>query len=137
MDSLTIRALNDNDYNDILVGWWSSWGWSAPPIDFLPGNGKGGIMVMDGDVPVCAGFMYLTNSKASWIDWIISNKSYTKRDERKAALKLLVDALTESSKAAGCKYAYALIKHKSLVNVYESCGYYKGDTYQSEMLKNL
>jgi hypothetical protein len=54
---LSIRPLKENDYDDTLVGWWSDWGWTAPMRDFLPQNGKGGLMVMDGDTPVCAGFI--------------------------------------------------------------------------------
>jgi hypothetical protein len=40
---LYIRELNETDYDEILVGWWKDWGWSAPPKDFLPRDGKGGI----------------------------------------------------------------------------------------------
>ena len=67
-------------------------------------------MVLDDEVPVCAGFMYITNSKVAWVDWIISNKEYTKKPQRKDAIKLLVSALTDICKTAGSKYVYALIK---------------------------
>ena len=135
--SLTIRALNESDYDNILVGWWKDWKWEAPSKDFLPDNGKGGIMVMDGDTPICAGFMYITNSKASWIDWIISNKQYRVKPNRKEAIKLLVASLTVITEDLGNKYGYALIKNKSLIEVYESLGYVKGDSYTSEMIKIL
>jgi len=135
--NLTIRALNESDYDDILVGWWKDWKWEAPLRDFLPDNGKGGLMVMDGDTPICAGFMYITNSKASWIDWIISNKQYRVKPNRKEAIKLLVASLTVIAEDSGGKYGYALIKNKSLIEVYESLGYVKGDSYTSEMIKIL
>jgi hypothetical protein len=133
--SLTIRALNETDYDDILVGWWNDWNWDAPNKDFLPDDGKGGIMIMDGDIPVCAGFMYITNSRASWIDWIISNKQYRVKPNRKEAIRLLVASLTVMTENSGSKYGYALIKNKSLIEVYESLGYTKGDSYTSEMIK--
>ena len=135
--ALYIRELNETDYDDILVDWWKKWEWTAPQRDFLPDNGKGGIIVYDDNTPVCAGFMYLTNSKVSWVDWIISNKEYTKKPERQDAIKLLVSALTEISKKSGGKYAYALIKNNSLISTYESLGYIKGDNYTSEMIKLL
>lgn len=134
---LTIRKLNDTDYEDILLKWWSDWKWLAPQKDFLPDNGKGGVIIFDGDTPVCAGFMYLTNSSVAWIDWIISNKEYRKKPLRKEAIKLLVAALTNISKDSGSKYGYALIKSKSLIEVYESFGYTKGDSYTNEMIKVL
>lgn len=132
---LTIRQLNENDYQDILVGWWKDWGWIAPEKDFLPDDGKGGYIVYDGDIPVCAGFIYVTNSRVAWVDWIISNKEY--REKRREAITMLIDALTNLSKMSGSKYAYALIKNDSLIKTYESLGYIKGDSYTSEMIKIL
>ena len=73
-----IRKLNSTDYDNTLVGWWKDWGWEPPAKDFLPDDGESGLIVLDNDVPVCAGFIYITNSKAAWVDWIISNKKYTK-----------------------------------------------------------
>jgi hypothetical protein len=132
---LTIRQLNENDYQDILVGWWKDWGWIAPEKDFLPDDGKGGYIVYDGDIPVCAGFIYITNSRVAWVDWIISNKEY--REKRREAIIMLIDTLTNLSKMSGSKYAYALIKNDSLIKTYESLGYIKGDSYTSEMIKIL
>lgn len=135
--ALKIRELNDTDYEDILVGWWKDWGWQPPQKDFLPDDGKGGIIVYDDDVPICAGYMYLTNSRVGWVDWIISNKNYTNKELRKNAISLLVSRLTDICGLIGCKYIYALIKNESLINTYESLGYIKGDSYTSEMIKVL
>lgn len=137
MESISIRYLNETDYDTILVGWWKEWGWESPSRDFLPMDGKGGVIAFDGDVPICAGFLYLTNSKASWIDWIISSKTYTDREKRKFAINLLISTLTDLSKDMGNKYAYALIKHDNLIKTYQSLGYIKGESYQSEMIKIL
>jgi len=132
---LTIRQLNENDYQETLVNWWKDWGWTAPERDFLPDNGMGGYIVYDGDIPVCAGFIYITNSRVAWVDWIISNKEY--REKRREAITMLIDTLTNLSKMSGSKYAYALIKNDSLIKTYESLGYIKGDSYTSEMIKLL
>ena len=132
---LTIRQLNENDYQDLLVDWWNQWGWTAPEKDFLPDNGMGGYIVYDGEIPVCAGFIYVTNSRVAWVDWIISNKQY--KEKRREAITMLIDALTNLSKMSGSKYAYALIKNDSLIKTYESLGYIKGDSYTSEMIKIL
>ena len=134
---LIIRELNETDYDDILVDWWLQWGWVPPQRDFLPNNGKGGIIIYDDETPVCAGFMYITNSKVAWVDWIISNKEYTNKLQRKDAIKLLVSALTEICKKSGSKYSYALIKNESLIGMYEELGYVKGDSYTNEMIKIL
>lgn len=134
---LNIRPLTYEDYDDTLKGWWADWGWTAPTRDFLPDDGGGGLMVLDGDVPVCAGYMYATNSKVAWVDWIISNKEYRKKPQRSEAISMLIATLTEISKNTGFKYCYALLKHKGLIETYEQLGYIKGDADASEMIKLL
>ena len=137
MTTLTTRQITDSDYEDILVGWWKDWGWEPPAKDFLPDDGKGGIIIMDEETPICAGFMYMTNSKVAWIDWIVSNKNYRVKPTRTEAIRLLIDTLTNINKNIGNKYAYALIKHRGLIETYESLGYVKGDSYTGEMIKIL
>jgi hypothetical protein len=132
-----IRPLGETDYEDILVGWWKDWKWTPPLKDFLPSDGKGGVMVLDNDIPVCAGFVYMTNSKVAWVDWIISNKEYKKKPQRKEALDLLITTLTNICKDTGNKYCYALIKNKSLIKTYETLGYNSADSYTQEMIKAL
>tara|TARA_R110002012_G_C11637647_1_gene610352 strand:- start:1847 stop:2257 length:411 start_codon:yes stop_codon:yes gene_type:complete len=134
---LNIIPLTEHDYDAVLVKWWKDWGWTPPQQDFLPDNGKGGLMVLDGKTPVCAGFMYATNSKVAWVDWIISNKKYKDKEKRKQALILLIETLTNVCKKSGFVYAYALIKNKSLIDTYKELGYIKGDEYNSEMIKAL
>jgi len=137
MSSLQIRALNETDYDTILVGWWNDWGMTPPPKDFLPDDGKGGCIVYDGEVPICAGFMYATNSKIAWINWIISNKEYRKKPYRKVAIKLLLDTLSDVSKEVGFTYGYALIQNNALVEIYKNNGYIESHKYTQELLKKL
>ena len=132
---LIIRELSETDYDDILVGWWKQWGWEPPQRDFLPNDGKGGIIVCDGDIPICAGFMYLTNSKVAWVDWIISNKEYTNKLQRKDAIKLLVSALTEICKKSGSKYIFSNNNNNSLIEHFINIGYTKGCTNSTELIK--
>lgn len=131
-----IRPLDENDYENILKSWWVAWGWQPPEKDFLPEDGKGGIMILDEGEPVCAGFMYATNSKVAWVDWIISSKTY-RGEKRKEAIKTLVHTLTNICKNSGYKYSYALIKHPNLLDTYTDLGYIKGDGYTGELIKVL
>jgi hypothetical protein len=132
-----IRPLKESDYDDTLIGWWKEWGWEPPTRDFLPDNGCGGIIVLDEGVPVCAGFIYLTNSKVAWVDWIVSSKSYRKKPQRHNAIGLLIETLTNIAKNNGNKFSYALIKNNNLINTYKDLGYIKGDNYTGEMIKAL
>lgn len=137
MDGLRIFKLSSTDYDEILVKWWDDWGWPAPKKDFLPENGEGGLIIYDGDEPVCAGFMYATNSNVCWVDWVISSKTYNKKPTRKEAIKMLVESLTKLCENIGAKYIYALTRHQILIGIYEELGYDKGDSYTYEMIKTL
>ena len=130
-----LRPLQPSDYQEILVDWWKDWGWEPPVRDFLPDDGVGGIMILDGEEPVCAGFIYTTNSKVAWVDWIISSKTYRKKPQRQQAISLLVETLTNIARNTGHKFVYALIKNQSLVETYNQIGYVKGDSYVGEMIK--
>ncbi len=55
VNELTVRNLDELDYDKYLVHWWNDWKWVAPVKDFLPDLGKGGFMVLVKDTPVCAG----------------------------------------------------------------------------------
>jgi len=81
-----VRNLTENDYST-LVEWWDWWpGWVAPPKTFLP---ETGLMVTKDDKNIAACYYYLTNSKAAFIEWIISNPQYRDKD-RKQALGTLI-----------------------------------------------
>ena len=131
-----IRKLNPSDYDDVLVGWWKDWGWQAPPKDFLPEDGEGGLMVLHNEIPVCAGFMYISNAKVKWVDWIISDKKIKDKKLKHKAVKYLIETLTKiCSKDSG--YIYALLRHDGLIKTYEELGFIKGDSYTYEMIKKV
>lgn len=133
---LRLRKLTEEDY-PTLVSWWKGWNWSPIPQDFLPENGTGGAVVLSEEgVPICAGFVYSTNSKVAWVDWIISNHEY-KGDDRDEAIDFLLSTLTEYCKAMDAKYIYALLKHNGLIGRYEKLGFIKADSYNTEMIKTI
>jgi hypothetical protein len=133
----SIRALEENDYDDILFNWWKDWGFTPPSKSFLPEDAKGGMIVYDGDVPVCAGFLYITNSKVALVNWIVSNKQYRKKPNRRIAIDLLIQSLTNTAKSLGYEYSHVLIKNSALESTYERLGYTKSITYTNELIKKL
>ena len=134
---LSIEPLQEGDYEDILCQWWKDWRWTPPSKDFLPDDGLGGFIVYDDGGPVGAGFMYRTNSKAVWCDWIISNINYKNREGRKIALQLLIQTVERLAKDLGYKFIYALIKNKPLINTYLKMGFTEASSYSTEMIKHI
>lgn len=132
-----IRKLEHSDYDDILSKWWKDWRWSAPPRDFLPEDATGGLIIYDEEVPVCAGFVYMTNSKVGWVEFIVSNMEYKDKENRRLYLSTLVNSLGNILKNVGAKYTYVSLKNESLIKIYEELGYVKGSQGCLEMIKQL
>ena len=49
---LNLLPLKEQDYEEILCGWWKTWRWTPPPKNFLPENGTGGYMVYEEETPI-------------------------------------------------------------------------------------
>lgn len=117
----------------MLSQWWKTWRWTPPSEDFLP---ECGFMVSDGETDVCAGFVYIAGSVA-WIEFIVSNPEYRGREKRREALGFLVASLVEIAKQSGRKYCFAMLKNKSLIDIYSANGFIEGDSNSTEMILKL
>ena len=131
-----IRTLNSSDYEDTLVGWWNDWGWKeAPAKDFLPDEGKGGLIVLDGSKPVCAGFVYISsNANVAWIEWIISDKKVKKN--RQEALNYLIETLILYCKQIDMKYILANNNNQHLIKKFLDLGFTQG-SQTTELIKKI
>jgi len=129
------RLLTNEDYPELCI-WWKWWRFAAPPIELLPDNGCGGIMISKDGVDVCAGFLYYTNSALCWIEFIISNPKYKEKDRGKA-IQYLINELSGMAKAQGFKGIFTSVKNQSLLTHYEQCGYKKGVNNTHEMVLTL
>ena len=94
-------------------------------------------MVYYNDKPICAGYMYVTNSNVVLLEWIISSFEFKDRKIRKEAIFMLIQTITSLSANLGKKYVYSLLKSKSLIDIYQEIGYLKGDSNTQEMIKKL
>ena len=133
---MNIRRLTDKDW-DTLVSWWSNWPkWQAPVKDFLPEDGKGGLIVEKDNKPIVAGFIYLTNSKTALLEWIVSNPKYREAD-RKQATELLITGAENLVKSLDYKYLFAVMQHKGLIETHEKLGWNKDNKPSYELTKVL
>jgi len=133
---MKIRKLTKSDYKT-LEEWWKAWDW--PPIkkDFLPEDGESGLMVEaeDGTL-IVAGFLYMTNSNAVLLEWIISNPKY-KEDDRDAAITALILGAEQVVKNAGKKYMFTIGRNKSLIKKHKELGWHVDDKPSYEIVKTL
>ena len=129
------RLLTDADYSNLLE-WWKFWRFPAPPKDCLPEQGKCGLMIQKDRMDICAGFIYFTNSKIAWIEFIVSNPNYKEKD-RKLALNVLIEELSVICKKKGYDVIFSSLKNENLINRFSESGFVKGSTGTTEMILNI
>ena len=132
---LTVRALQESDW-EILQEWWAKWNWPTITKEMLPLNGCGGLIVYKGDIPVVAGFLYLTNSNVAWMEWIISNQDY-REDDRKDALEMLILGLEDIALSVGKTIILSVGRNSGLINTHKKLGYTVDDNASYEISKKL
>ena len=130
---MNTRTLTESDYL-ILSDWWKAWGWPVMAKDMLPDNGTGGIMVENKGENIVAGFLYWSNSKLVWLDWIISNPNADKKI-RKQAIEMLILTAEQMVKEAGSKYMMSISRSNSLLKIHEKIGWSIDKTPSHEMIK--
>ena len=130
---MNTRTLTSFDY-EILSEWWKAWGWPVMVKDMLPDNGTGGIMIENKGENIVAGFLYWSNSKLVWLDWIISNPNVDKKI-RKQAIEMLILTAEQMVKDAGSKYMMSISRSSSLLKIHEKIGWSVDKTPSHEMIK--
>lgn len=128
----SIRALNDEDY-DNLLGWWKYFRFPAPAKDCLPNEGRGGFMVTKDGIDICAGFLYLTNSKLAWLEFIVSNPDYRDKD-RAEAIRTLIRGLCGIAERNGLTGVFTSVKNQHLIKHFEACNFITGSNKTTEMI---
>ena len=109
--------------------WWSAWGWAAIPYEFLPANS---VVICDDDKPVCAVFLYKTDTPIVWMENYISDKHAKNRVE---ALDLLFEVAQDKVKEMGFSVIMSSVRHSSLAKRLESNGFIKADVGLTNYVK--
>jgi hypothetical protein len=133
-NDFTFRWLEYGDY-DMLCEWWKFWRWPQLDKDFLPDYGRGGILVLKGDVPICSIFLYFSNSDVCFLGWLVSSPTYREKDRYKA-IAYLIDVASEEAFKQGRKYIYGVSNKQSVIERYVKSGFIPGPSNCTEMIKH-
>lgn len=125
---MEIKKFEESDY-PLLCSWWFEHGWNPIPLELLP---KMGYIVDD----ICAGFIYLNDSKFCHLEWIISDPRSSKK-ERDETLNVLIDHLCSVAKDLGYTTVFSATKHESLVNRYKNKGFIVTDNNMTHLIKRI
>lgn len=123
---MSIRLFNSSDY-EMLSSWWKQHEWPSIPLSFLP---KIGIIVDD----CVAGFIYSTDSKICWLEFIISDPKCEQK-KRQDALNLLIQEASNTAKDLGYEVIFTLASHKGLIEKYKNNGFKVTDNNMTNLMR--
>ena len=106
---------------------------AALPKTFLPDTG---FIVEKNKIGIVACYVYMTNSKAALLEWVISNPEYRESD-RKDAITLLIQAVEHVLAQQGIKHIFTIGRNKHLINVHKKLGWDVDKNPSYEIIKNL
>jgi hypothetical protein len=130
---MNFRYFEEKDY-DTLIDWWKFWRFTPPSLENLPTSG---VIVNKDGIDTCAGFIYFTNSKMCWIEFIVSNPSVKQKEDRREAIIKVIDILCSIAKNNGYELAYTSLKNYNLEQKYLESGFVLGSTNCNEYIKIL
>ena len=123
----------EEKYYDIVCHWWDQWGFPLMPLEALPENG---IMIVDGETPVCCAWIYKTDSAICWIEFYVVNKRVDIFTRGKA-LDFLLKSCFERAKDLGFKIAFSSVDSGSIGKRLLKSGFKISDENMVNYLKVL
>ena len=127
-----VKPYTKDDYQTVSQ-WWKQWDWEGIPEAFLPENG---LIVTHDEMPVCAAFIYKTDTPIYWIENYISDIEADKVI-RSDALDLLILSCIEKAKDMGALVAMSSIKHNGLGKRLEKSGFVVSDKNMTAYMRGL
>ena len=131
---LNVRQITTDDW-DMLVSWWVGHKWPLVDKDGLPENGTGGFIVEENGKPVIAGFLFQTNSKGCWLEFIISDPEYKK--DKEVMIEKLVDTAQKVALKLGYKYMLFIGKSNGIRKTMKKLGWTEDPTPTFELMKKI
>jgi hypothetical protein len=135
MSQLTFRPLQDQDY-ETICDWWKWWRWPIVPKENLPNNGTGGFMVQNNNIPIVCGFVYITNSNLTWLEFIVSNPEY-RQEDRRSAIKMLMSECEKFCVSIGKKAIFSIGRNKHLLEIHKELGWTVDKKPSYEIVKTI
>ena len=120
------------DY-DILEKWWRGHGSFPPEPEHLAPMG---IVVEVDQKPICAGFLYNTDSKICVFEFVVSDPDASKED-RCNSLNLLIDRIQRLARELEYSLIYTSINIEAYIRKLKDAGFVEADKNQTHMFYKI
>lgn len=127
------RFVTEDDLQNVLIPWWSAWKFPVPPVKCLP---ERGVIVSDEEGDLYGGFLYLTDGRIGWMEWVVSNKGASVK-RRRGALLYLIEILSKMAKEEGMVLLFTSTVLEGFRNSLNKCGFMPGDSGMYQLIKSL
>tara|TARA_R110002049_G_scaffold108120_1_gene256142 strand:+ start:4328 stop:4726 length:399 start_codon:yes stop_codon:yes gene_type:complete len=125
----SIRNLNKGDY-DTLCKWWKENRFPIIPKQILPDNGLGGIMIQVNGIDRCACFLYLTNSKICWLEYLVIDFQFKDKEKRETLKEMAINQMCIFAKELGYEAVFTSVKKPQLIKTFEKLGFSKDNSVE-------
>ena len=125
------RLFDKNTDYQMISKWWELHGSFVPHEEHLPNTG---FVIEFNKLPVCAGFLYRTDSKICVFEFVVSDPEATK-EVKNVCLNELITQVTAWSKENKFSLIYTSIAIPRYISRLIEQGFIKADTGQTHMFK--
>ena len=131
--ALTFERFEPEKHYASICGWWDAHKWPRIPLQSLPENGL--VAVVDGE-PLCAGWVYRTDSNMAWMEWLVMSPK-APRPVRGYALDELIRALIALAMTLGAGVVFTSCRVPRLVNRLQDHGFQVTDSAMTNLVRVL
>lgn len=114
----------------LICEWWRAHSWEYLPKSHIEAA-IGFVCEKDGE-PLAAVWLYLTGTAFSLVEFLVTNPRARGRD-KVAAIEAIINAARACSIESGAPAPITFVKQKSLVQVFERCGFQVTGQAMTEM----
>ena len=116
----SVRQITVEDYTYINK-WYKQRKISKPKSSILPNNGLDGFVVQKNGNPVAAIYLYLTNSKMGYFDFLISDPNYKEKD-RFEMIMILFQHCAKVAIKVGCECVFVTTANMGVIDKMKELG---------------
>jgi hypothetical protein len=124
---------NEDKHYDTLAEFWRLHNWEPVPTMFLPPEG---VVVYFNNEIIAVGFLYLTKSSFSFMEWIVADPriDYNVRSE---GITTVLNSLSTLGKLNGVKALHTMTNHNRLIEKYIENNFIETDQGMSSMVRSI
>ena len=93
-------------------------------------------MIQKDNTPIVCGFVYISNSNLTWLEFIVSNPNYKQKD-RKDAIKMLITECEKFCASIDKKVMFSIGRNKHLIDIHKELGWSVDKKASYEIIKKI